>query len=316
MKRVFLLILLVLSFGLILAEAPIWDVIVVRDDLPVDWIIAQAYSHKVDIPIVTTSPDILNENAKLQLEGYKKAGWNKVLIFGGERAISPKIEEYLTNSGFITHRISEVDRYGTSAQVAKELYVSSDVGILASGDDYEAQLVAVRMATETGYPLLLIKKDEIPKSVSDAMGRIKIKNVILISNGVNPDIISSLSISYPELKVVESNIDIDSFKPFTPTKTMYLFLGAILGIILVLGVYKYQKAKEKVSLKILTEDEEKVINIIMEHGMEITQDLLPEKTNFSRPKVSRIVSVLVKRDLIFKEQYKKTHKLKIKKEFY
>ncbi|MFQ5887958.1 MAG: hypothetical protein ACE5HY_04610, partial [Candidatus Hydrothermarchaeales archaeon] len=200
--------------------------------------------------------------------------------------------------------------------VAIELYGPSDVGIIASGDNYEAQLIAVRMATETGYPLLLIKSNGIPESVSDALRVLKIKKVILISNGVSSNIVSSLLIDYPDLRVVENDIDIDRFKPFTPTKSMYMLSGVALGILLVLVFYKYQKAKAKVALKILTEDEEKVIKAIMENEGEITQDMLPEKTDFSRPKVSRIVGVLVERDLILKEPYKKTHKLKIKKEFY
>ena len=118
------------------------------------------------------------------------------------------------------------------------------------------------------------------------------------------------------MSIVENNIDVERFKPFTPTKTMYLFTGIIFGILFVFVFYKYQKAKDKVTLKILTEDEEKVVKIIIENKGEITQDLLPGETNFSRPKVSRIVSVLVERDLILKEPYKKTHTLKIKKEFY
>lgn len=316
MRRVYFLILLLLSVGLIAAEAPAWDVIVVRDDLLVDWIIAQAYSQKVNIPIVTTSPDVLDASAKLQLEGYMGAGWNKLLIFGGERAVSTRIETELTEMGFITHRISEVDRYGTSARVAIELYGSSDVAIIASGDDYEAQLIGVRMATETGYPLLLIKSNKIPESITESMKGLKVKNVILVSNGVSSNVVSTLSIEFPKLSIVEKDVDIDKFKPFTPTRSMYLLFGVLLGIAFVLVMYMYRKAKNKVALKILTEDEEKVINAIIENNGEITQDLLPSKTNFSRPKLSRLVSGLVERDLILKEPYKRTHKLKIKKEFY
>ncbi len=316
MRRACILVLLLLSLGLVLAQAPAWDVIVVRDDLQFDWIIAQAYSHKAGIPIVTTSPDMLDENAKLQLEGYKNAGWKKLLIFGGESAISPRIESELTDMDFITHRISEVDRYGTSARVANELYESSDVAIIASGENYESQLIAVRMAIETDYPLLLIKSDEIPGSVYDAIRELKIDNIILITSGISQDVVQGLSLDYPNLKVIETDVHIDSYKPFTLTKSMYLLIGLILGILLVLAVYQYQRAKEKVTFKILTEDEEKVIKVIMENDGKITQDLLPKKTDFSRPKVSRIVSVLVERDLILKEPYKKTHKLKIKKEFY
>ncbi|MFQ6136554.1 MAG: cell wall-binding repeat-containing protein [Candidatus Hydrothermarchaeales archaeon] len=316
MKRIFLLALILFAMASAMAIESEYDAIIVRDDIPVDWIIAQAYSHKSGIPIVTTSPDKLDQNAKVQLEGYNAAGWNKLLIFGGENAVSPKIEIELRDMGFITHRISEVDRYGTSARVAIELYGSSEGCVIASGDSYEGLLVAARMATETEYPLLLIKGDRVPESVSDAMNTLGAKKVILISPGVSKEVVSTLLSSGFDLKVVETDIDVSRYRPFRPTKSMYLVLGIALGILSVFGAYKYRKAKEKVSLELLTEDEEKVIKAIAEGGGEVTQDILPEKTNFSRPKISRIVAGLVERDLISKDPYKKTQKLKIKKEFY
>ncbi len=46
------------------------------------------------------------------------------------------------------------------------------------------------------------------------------------------------------------------------------------------------------------------------------QDELYDATGFSRPKISRIVSELVERDLVEKTQFKRTFKLKIKKELF
>jgi uncharacterized membrane protein len=74
------------------------------------------------------------------------------------------------------------------------------------------------------------------------------------------------------------------------------------------------KKKERVPYNVLTEDEERIIRIIEESGGEIGQDALYSKTGFSRPKISRLVSELVERDLIEKTQFKRTFKLKIKKE--
>ena len=59
-----------------------------------------------------------------------------MLIIGGEAAISPGIQSELDSMGFATHRISEADRYGTSARVAVELYPDSKEVVLASGEDF------------------------------------------------------------------------------------------------------------------------------------------------------------------------------------
>lgn len=314
MKRSFLLLLIFLTIGELGSS---YDVIIVRDDIALDWIIAQAYSHKSGTPIITTPPDQLHEDAKAQLMGFKKAGWKKVLVFGGEKAISLEIERELTDLGFITHRISEVDRYGTYARVAIELYGSSSGCIMVNGEDYEGLLLAERIATASQYPMLLIKRDNIPESVQVATTSIGCKKVILVGSGISEEVYRSLTSQGLSLQVVEGTINIRDYEP-RDIKLEYLFLvlGLVVGSLFTVGILRYRRAPKKVPYTLLTEDEEKVIKAISDSGGEIKQEELPELTDFSRPKISRVVSELLERDLILKEQYKRTYKLKIKKEFY
>ncbi|MFV2041307.1 MAG: helix-turn-helix transcriptional regulator, partial [Candidatus Hydrothermarchaeales archaeon] len=89
-------------------------------------------------------------------------------------------------------------------------------------------------------------------------------------------------------------------------------LGLVLGVLLSL-VLRW-KRREKVPMNVLTSDEERVVRSIIDGGGEIGQDELYSLTGFSRPKISRLVAELVERDLIEKTQFKRTFKLKMKKE--
>jgi len=313
MKR-FLVLLLFISAAAVGAVGPRYDVILARDDIPVDWVIAETYSHKVGIPIITTPPEFLDDSAWVQLEGYRNAGWKRVLILGGEKAISPETEQELNSMGMVTHRISEVDRYGTSARVAIELYGSAKGCVVVGGEDYESLLIGEKIAIDLGYPLLLVKKNEVPGSVHDALDALRPKRLIVVESGLTGNVTRVLEGRYK----VEILTGIEDYRAPTkvPLEYLYLTSGIMFGLFLALGFYFYRKTLRKVSYAILTDDEEKVIKAITANGGEIGQDRLPEETDFSRPKVSRIVSELKERGIISKEPYKRTHRLKLKKEFY
>jgi uncharacterized membrane protein len=70
-----------------------------------------------------------------------------------------------------------------------------------------------------------------------------------------------------------------------------------------------------VPLFVLTEDERMVVNAIVRAGGELRQDELPELTNYSRPKVSRIVNDLEGKQILMREKKGKTYKVSIAKKF-
>lgn len=304
MKQSLFAVLVLLTMGSI---SPAYDVILVRSDLPPDWVIAQTYSHRSGIPIVATLPDVLEPHVKSQLSGYKKSGFERVLIIGGEAAISPGIQKELDSMGFATHRISEADRYGTSARVAIELYPDSEEAVLVSGEDFEDFLTARRAASSMGAPILFSKKSEIPVSVLNAMKAIGVKRVVLIDLYLE-DFLEPLGYT------VESS----SFtgQPERDTRPLYLIFGIFLGIIGFAIISRIKRAKERVSYTLLTRDEERIVKAINEVGGELMQDQLPQKTSFSRPKISRIVSDLEVRGILSKEPDGRTQRLRVKKDFY
>lgn len=309
------LILLSMASGTAYASAASeYDVIIVRSDLPFDWTLAQAYSNKFGIPIVDTLPDRLDEDTKKQLYGYRQFGFQRAIIIGGEKAVSPEIQRGIEGMGFVAHRFGEADRHGTSARLAIVLYPDSKGAVLVNGEDHGGLLAAGKASAETGNPILFIKRGEVPGSVLDALRKIGAKKILLINYELSENVKKFLISEGYEVEMLSTSSDI--LKTKLDVKYVYLIFGALLGVLGILGLHRFRKYKEKVPYTLLTADEEKVVKAILDSGGEMTQDLLPEKTDFSRPKISRIIADLVGRDIISKEQYGRTQKLKIKKEFY
>jgi uncharacterized membrane protein len=304
-----LLFMFFLSLG---AASPQYDVILVRSDLPFDWIIAQAYAHSSGVPIVTTHSDRLDDDAREQLTGYLRAGYGSLVIIGGEQAISPGIKAELDELGFVTHRISEGDRYGTSARVAMELFESSETAVIANGERYGGLLVAERVASVTKGPILFVKEGSIPPSVAAALRSLEVRKVYLVEEGVTGEVRQALSRQGYEVVVAQGEVVQEGL----PGIYVSFALGVAAGVFLVLLWLRLRRSRVRVPYTILTEDEEKVVRAILDNGGELTQDRLPEKTDFSRPKISRIIADLAGRGIITKEPHGRTQKLIVNREFY
>ncbi len=301
-----LLLLFIFTIGTLGAE---YDVILVRSDVYADWIIAQGYSQKSGVPIIATSPSTLDPPIEEQLRGYRAFGFDKVLIIGGEMAVSPAVQQEVEAMGYATHRISEADRSGTSARVALELFGESKTVIMANGAANEALLVAGRLASASGNPVLFVKGDEIPPSVSAVLKSIGVEKIILVDLELSGDLKSELATQY-DLEVLRSAEGYKVEREPGALRALLLLVGGIaIGVIAVFFGGKLLEKGEKVPITVLTEDEKRVIRPIKDHGGEITQDQLPALTSFSRPKISRVISDLVERGVLSKEPQGRTQKI-------
>ncbi len=306
-----LLVLLVLTVGILGAE---YDVVLVRSDVYADWIIAQAYSQKSGVPIIATSPLSIDPQIEDQLQGYREFGFEKVLIIGGERAVSPAVQQELELMGFATHRISESDRSGTSARVAVELFENSDTVILANGGTNEALLVAGRLASVTGNPVLFVMEDQIPPSVNAALTSISVEKIILVDLGISKGLKSELVSKGYEIEYVMAVNGYEVQEDQVSGTILLLALGIVIGVVAVLGIEKILHKEERIPVTVLTEDEKKIVRAISANEGVITQDKLPGLTSFSRPKISRLISDLEGRGVLSKEPQGRTQKIGLKKQ--
>ena len=305
---------LVVSVSLLIniAYASDFDVILVRNDLAYDYTLAQAYAYKYKVPIVSTSSNELDKTAEELLIGYKELGYERVAIIGGYEAISFEVQQKLEEMGFITNRFSEVDRYSTSAAIAMFLFGKSDNAVLVNGESQKALLLAQRIAINLEAPILYIKSSEVPESVLYALNFIKARDVYVVEYDINKSIYNQLKgFNIHRIKKLK-----DISRKNGENFINFAFLILPIFLLLLYAIYRIVKKKrEQILFEILTEDEEKIVKVIMEHGGSIRQDKLPELTNFSKPKVSRILSSLAERGIVEKKPYKKTQIVYLKQNF-
>ncbi len=310
--RLYILLICLILMGSVSAFASEVDVILVRSDLPQEFAVAQAYSHLTGVPIVTTPSQELSEDAREQLRGYASLGYRNLVIIGGEKAVSLEVQREIDQLGYVTRRIAEADRYGTAATFAKEFYSRAEGAILLYGESSENLLLAMRLSSATDYPILFVKRDRVPPAVKDALASLHVKRVLLFPQGLEASVKEELS-GY-EVIPVERGFELPEQK--NSTLPLTFIAGFALGMLSVLVYLRVRKIKQRLPYEILNEDEERIIRAIASEGGKLTQDALPEKTGFSRPKISRIVKELVERGIIEKVPKGRTHVLTIKKEFY
>jgi uncharacterized membrane protein len=97
-----------------------------------------------------------------------------------------------------------------------------------------------------------------------------------------------------------------------------VIIALIIGIIISFYLFKDKTDKEEDNLKIirkaLSEDEKKILDEIKKAG-EITQDSLRFRLNWSKAKISTILTNLDKINLIQRQRTGKTYKIYLQKQF-
>ncbi len=189
-----------------------YTVIVARGDLAVDAIAAVAYARSNRIPVLLTEPEELPEAT---LNAIKKFKPRRIMIVGGEAAISSQVEERLSQIARV-ERIAGKTRYETAVKLAK-LSKGYDTIVVTDGEAPSSD--AVFLASAYRAPVVYIKGDEIPEVTADFISEHRLtpgfRPVRLLLTGVNAslrDELLSLILSphlSGELSVVVHNSDDD-----------------------------------------------------------------------------------------------------------
>jgi hypothetical protein len=287
-----------------------YDVIVVRGDMPTDYIVASIYASTKKIPLVLVDPDNIQSQIRNELAGYRSKGYQRLLIIGGESAISGNVENDLNSMGFLVSRLWDWNRYGTAARVSIDLWGKADQVVMTNGEDYGGFLVAQLAALERGTPILFIRNDTVPMQTSDAISKLGVESVILVSrDGEALEALRSMGLA---VETIEAAAPVGGeSETQQPDLLLYTVLSIMVVVIVLLSV-KFRK-RIRPSLMILTEDEEKIIEILKIHG-KTEQSRLAGLTDFSKPRISRMLRSLESRNVIEREKFKKTYRIKLKRD--
>ncbi|MCA0987105.1 alpha amylase N-terminal ig-like domain-containing protein [Guptibacillus algicola] len=146
------------------------------------------YAYKLDAPILLTGEDRLTPVVK---EEIKRLGAKKVIILGGEGAVSSYVAYELRGLNVKVDRISGKDRFETAANISARMG-ASDKAVVVNGLDFPDALSGASYAAEQGYPILFTLKDKVPSSTKKALDSKEASIVVGGSGVVEENVLTSL----------------------------------------------------------------------------------------------------------------------------
>lgn len=302
-----LLLALLIALPACALAVEIYDAVIVRGDIPVDLLVAQAYTAKAGIPLVTVTEKYLPAELEDELIGFKEQGYKNILIIGGDEAIPNSIDEHLNSKGFVVTRIWDWNRYGTSARVAMNLWETSETVVVTQGNPGELMLAA-KTAIEYKSPLLITSGDTLPEELKTAISSLGATRIVLIG-----DASEAVKKSLAELGGLQQT-NVRPVNRTEPSRSVFFVIGIIIGGLAIFlvsslwGAVMFRNKLPKLLNGVFESDEQKVLKLL--NGGELKQEDLPKLTGFSRPKVTRVVSGLIKSKKIVREKRGKTFVLK------
>lgn len=113
------------------------------------------------------------------LKEIQRLGAKKIYISGGYDAVSKKVVDELAAKGYEIFRFDGVDRYDTARKIAIKIREKGNTNAaeLASGEDFPDALCMTPLAVKDQAPILLTKKDSVPKYTKQALAEWDIENI-------------------------------------------------------------------------------------------------------------------------------------------
>ena len=170
-------------------------IVVDRKDFP-DAMTASVLSKLLKAPILLTDTHKLDPRVAAEIQ---RLGAKDVIIVGGNKSVSEAVKKELAKfDKDAVERIYGRDRYETSAQVARRVVgITGKLGhaVVASGEVFADALAVAPYASREGYPILLVRANNLPKSVKDAITELAINRVTIAGGYITVN--KSLEASLP-----------------------------------------------------------------------------------------------------------------------
>ncbi len=149
-----------------------------RDDFP-DALTASVLAKALNAPILLTDSKTLDSRTASEI---KRLGASKVLLIGGESALSLKVAEAAKALAGKVERIGGTNRYETAALVAKRgvaLTGQTNQAVIATGEQFADALAISSYAAQEGTPILLTQAKKLPAETAKAVQELGMKSVII-----------------------------------------------------------------------------------------------------------------------------------------
>lgn len=185
-------------------------------------------AYKNNAPILLTDSLSLTTET---LEEIKRLSPGKVIILGGESAISITVESRLSSEGIEIERVGGKDRYETAAKIALEVGSPGKTAIIATGSNYPDALSISSYAAYNQIPILLVNKDRVPDSTTDALNDLNIEQTIIvggtgvISSEVQANLPSPIRMGGADRYDTAKKIAERYFAPFPGASSVFVVTG-------------------------------------------------------------------------------------------
>jgi uncharacterized protein len=144
-----------------------------------------SYAAQNGYPILLSTQDKLSKASDKVLKDI-----DEKIVVGGENAISTEIFDSFEEAT----RYSGLNRYETSAEIAKHLTPQTNKAIVATGTNFADALAGSVLAAKEGAEILLVKKEEVPEDIKEAIEMDDIFNFHVIGgeNAVSEEVVKQL----------------------------------------------------------------------------------------------------------------------------
>ncbi|MGD6831747.1 cell wall-binding repeat-containing protein [Sutcliffiella halmapala] len=140
-------------------------IITAGDQFP-DALTGTPLAYAMNAPILLTNKNYLPSETKKELTRLK-AG--KVIILGGEHAVTSKVAQDISDMKLTVERISGEDRYETAAKIAEKLPKKADTAVVVYGKNFPDSLSIASYAARKGYPILLTDTNKLPDRTKEVL---------------------------------------------------------------------------------------------------------------------------------------------------
>lgn len=246
-----------------------------------DALSGSALAGAVDGPIILVRENSLPSAARSALISLDP---DKAYILGGTGAISLMVEDRIRALGISTERLSGSDRYKTSAAIAREIDdldggINDERAFIVTGENFPDALSVSPLAAKSHYPVLLVRTDDVPGAIDDALGDLDIEEVFVIGGvgAVSTETVTELDIDgsriegsdrYRTSAEVFEHAQGDIFR--MSSDTLYVASGTSFPDALVAG--PIAALKDNATLMLVNQGpgmDLSVIDFFVEHGEEI-----------------------------------------------
>lgn len=146
------------------------DVVLARGDTFPDALAASWLADVLDAPLLLTPPTRLHAETARELQRLQA---ERVMVLGGNAAVSPVVTDALEDLGIAHQRISGPSRIETSgdvARIAADLAGGTDGAILARADAFADALASASLAGAADIPVLLTSSSQLSPATADVLG--------------------------------------------------------------------------------------------------------------------------------------------------